>query len=74
MSLRAYEYEIIYKPGRHHENADAHSRLLLPETEDRGNRGERAHCGEWPQEMEGIEFRPYKIRKQELSVQIGCVL
>ena len=28
----------------------------------------------WPQEMEGEEFRPYNVRKNELSVQNGCVL
>ncbi|XP_043917844.1 uncharacterized protein K02A2.6-like [Protopterus annectens] len=41
VTLRAYEYEIVYKPGTHHSNADALSRLPLPghlkeeETEDR---------------------------------------
>ncbi|XP_055721195.1 uncharacterized protein K02A2.6-like [Salvelinus fontinalis] len=29
--LRAYEYRIIYKPGRYHGNADALSRLPVPE-------------------------------------------
>ncbi|XP_061594943.1 uncharacterized protein K02A2.6-like [Cololabis saira] len=31
VTLRAYEYEIIYKPGKHHGNADAMSRLPLPQ-------------------------------------------
>lgn len=31
MTLRAYEYEIVYKPGKHHSNADALSRLPLPQ-------------------------------------------
>uniref|UniRef100_A0AAQ4NRX0 Gypsy retrotransposon integrase-like protein 1 n=1 Tax=Gasterosteus aculeatus aculeatus TaxID=481459 RepID=A0AAQ4NRX0_GASAC len=30
--LRAYEYKIIYKPGKEHANADALSRLPLPQT------------------------------------------
>ncbi|XP_038139940.1 uncharacterized protein K02A2.6-like [Cyprinodon tularosa] len=32
--LRAYEYKIIYKPGKEHANADALSRLPLPHTEE----------------------------------------
>lgn len=31
VTLRAYGYEIIYKPGKHHNNADALSRLPLPQ-------------------------------------------
>ncbi|XP_062400896.1 uncharacterized protein K02A2.6-like [Sardina pilchardus] len=31
VTLRAYEYEIVYKPGKHHSNADALSRLPLPQ-------------------------------------------
>ncbi|KAJ8351850.1 hypothetical protein SKAU_G00233260 [Synaphobranchus kaupii] len=30
--LRAYEYKIVYKPGKEHANADALSRLPLPQT------------------------------------------
>ncbi|XP_041823137.1 uncharacterized protein K02A2.6-like [Melanotaenia boesemani] len=32
--LRAYEYKIMYKPGKEHANADALSRLPLPHTEE----------------------------------------
>lgn len=32
--LRAYEYKIIYKPGQEHANADALSRLPLPQIEE----------------------------------------
>uniref|UniRef100_A0AAV2JV68 Reverse transcriptase RNase H-like domain-containing protein n=1 Tax=Knipowitschia caucasica TaxID=637954 RepID=A0AAV2JV68_KNICA len=31
VTLRAYEYEIVYKPGKYHSNADALSRLPLPQ-------------------------------------------
>uniref|UniRef100_A0AAV2K5K2 Gypsy retrotransposon integrase-like protein 1 n=1 Tax=Knipowitschia caucasica TaxID=637954 RepID=A0AAV2K5K2_KNICA len=31
VTLRAYEYEIVYKPGKYHGNADALSRLPLPQ-------------------------------------------
>nr|XP_055051722.1 uncharacterized protein K02A2.6-like [Misgurnus anguillicaudatus] len=31
VTLRAYEYEMVYKPGKHHSNADALSRLPLPQ-------------------------------------------
>ena len=32
VTLRAYEYTIVYKEGKHHSNADALSRLPLPDT------------------------------------------
>lgn len=32
--LRAYEYRMVYKPGKDHANADALSRLPLPQTEE----------------------------------------
>jgi len=32
--LRAYEYKIVYKPGKEHSNEDALSRLPLPQTEE----------------------------------------
>uniref|UniRef100_A0AAV2MCZ8 ribonuclease H n=1 Tax=Knipowitschia caucasica TaxID=637954 RepID=A0AAV2MCZ8_KNICA len=31
VTLRAYEYEIVYKPGKYHGNADALSRVPLPQ-------------------------------------------
>ena len=32
VTLSAYEYNTVYKPGKHHANADALSRLPVPET------------------------------------------
>ncbi|XP_030580469.1 uncharacterized protein K02A2.6-like [Archocentrus centrarchus] len=32
VTLSAYEYHIVYKPGKHHANADALSRLPVPDT------------------------------------------
>ncbi|XP_043927692.1 uncharacterized protein K02A2.6-like, partial [Protopterus annectens] len=104
VTLRAYEYEIVYKPGTHHSNADALSRLPLPghlkeeETEDRVLMMEDitlvsakelsewtrkdpvlARVFQWVQQGWPIQktdpgFRPYEVRKTELSVQAGCVL
>ncbi|KAI4881067.1 hypothetical protein NFI96_009116 [Prochilodus magdalenae] len=37
-TLRAYEYRLVYKPGKDHTNADALSRLPLPQTEEEDNR------------------------------------
>lgn len=32
VTLSAYEYNIVYKPGKHHANANALNRLSVPET------------------------------------------
>ncbi|XP_043944941.1 uncharacterized protein K02A2.6-like [Protopterus annectens] len=104
VTLRAYEYEIVYKPGKHHSNADALSRLPLPgplqreEMEDRVLMMENitlvsakelsewtrkdpvlARVFQWVQQGWTTQqpdpvFRPYEVRKTELSVQDGCVL
>lgn len=37
VTLRAYEYTIVYKEGKYHSNADAPSRLSLPEKPDLTN-------------------------------------
>ncbi|XP_043911581.1 uncharacterized protein K02A2.6-like [Protopterus annectens] len=104
VTLRAYEYEIVYKPGKHHSNADALSRLPIPghlqeqEAEDRVLMMEdimlvsaREVTGwtrkdlvlarvfqwvqqGWPVQQTDPVFRPYEVRKTELSVQDGCVL
>ncbi|XP_055017905.1 LOW QUALITY PROTEIN: uncharacterized protein K02A2.6-like [Boleophthalmus pectinirostris] len=41
VTLRAYEYEIVYEPGKHHSNADALSRLPLPQTAVRREQEDR---------------------------------
>lgn len=106
VTLRAYEYEIIYRPGKDHGNADALSRLPLPEVPKAEGPVERVLMLEnsditlvtaeqirswtnrdpvlsrvremvqkgWAHELAGEEFKPYNVRKQELSVQNGCVL
>ncbi|XP_031432706.1 uncharacterized protein K02A2.6-like [Clupea harengus] len=38
--LRAYEYNMVYKPGKDHANADALSRLPLPHTEEEDDTGQ----------------------------------
>ncbi|XP_039524968.1 uncharacterized protein K02A2.6-like [Pimephales promelas] len=104
VTLRAYEYNIIYKPGKDHGNADALSRLPLS-TEPDMEQEERVLMLEnaditlitaeqvrgWTQkdpilsrvremvqhgghELIGTEFDPFTSRKDELSVQDGCVL
>ena len=105
VTLRGYEYDIVYKSGHSHGNADALSRLPLPvttrveaeesvlllrEVEDFpltanqiSNWTHRdpvlAHVKEyllrgWPQSIDDPELIPYTSRKNELSVQDGCVL
>ncbi|XP_042613167.1 uncharacterized protein K02A2.6-like [Cyprinus carpio] len=105
VTLRAYEYNIIYKPGKDQANADALSRLPLPtesvpEQEERVLMLENAditlitaeQVRSWTQtdpvlsrvremvqrgllqELIGAEFDPFTSRKDELSVQDGCVL
>lgn len=105
VTLRAYEYNIIYKPGKDHGNADALSRLPLPmesniEQEERVLMLENAdvtlltaeQVRGWTQkdpvlsrvremlqrgcleELKGTEFEPFISRKDELSVQDGCLL
>ncbi|XP_060742372.1 uncharacterized protein K02A2.6-like [Tachysurus vachellii] len=105
VTLRAYEYNIIYRPGKDHANADALSRLPLPiesvlEQEERvlmlenaditlitaeqvrswtqkdpvlSRVREMVHRG-FLQDLIGTEFDPFTSRKDELSVQDGCVL
>lgn len=41
VTLRAYEYVIIYKPGKHHGNADAMSRLPLQQPSAQKEQEER---------------------------------
>jgi hypothetical protein len=106
LTLSAYDYSIMYKPGKDHANADLLSRLPLPESlAETPLPGETILLMEnllmspvsasqvktWTDHdpvlsrvrrfvMQGwrptsdVELRPYQQRKDELSVQDGCVL
>ncbi|MGH0129847.1 UNVERIFIED_CONTAM: hypothetical protein FKN15_041274 [Acipenser sinensis] len=97
---------IVYKAGKDHGNADALSRLPLPEGPIKATQEDRillldhmdslpviaaqirSWTGKdpvlsrvceyvlrgWPNCITEIEFTPFLSRKQELSVQVGCVL
>ena len=106
LTLSAYDYTIVYRPGTEMANADSLSRLPLPEapvsvplpgetillmetlhtspisSEQLKNWSahdpvlscvlETVRTG-W-QHLEGVEFKPYNSRGEELSVQDGCLL
>uniref|UniRef100_A0A3B1JAI7 Gypsy retrotransposon integrase-like protein 1 n=1 Tax=Astyanax mexicanus TaxID=7994 RepID=A0A3B1JAI7_ASTMX len=104
VALRAYEYVIIYKPGKDHGNADALSRLPLPCSEVVKEQEDRVLMMEeialvsdsdvrkwttkdtvlsrvrgyimrgWPEQVMDPQFMPFAVRKDELSVQDGCIL
>ena len=107
MTLGAYQYSIGYKPGQHHENADALSRLPLPEapgsvpvpadvvqvlSQIEATAIKSAHIKSWterdttlavvkkycltswPQSVQNEQLRPYLQRKDEISIQDGCLL
>ena len=106
LTLSAYDYTIVYRPGTEMANADSLSRLPLPDTpvsvplpgetillmetlhtspissEQLKNWSARdpvlsrvletVRMG-W-QHLEGVEFKHYNSRGEELSVQDGCLL
>ena len=104
--LRAYQYNMVFKAGKEHLNADCLSRLPLPVT-DPVEEHETvlmmreiedctlltadeiaewtkydpvlSHVHEyllrgWPSQEANPELAAYRVRKDELSVQDGCVL
>ena len=105
MTLRGYEYKIVFKSGKENGNADAFSRLPLSTTvpitlEDRVLLIEQletlpvtakeisdwtkkdpvlSHVMEyllrgWPETEVSPNVAPYTMKRQELSVQDGCIL
>ena len=106
LTLGAYDYSLVYKPGRDHGNADTLSRLPLPEsTGTVPVPGElvllmdtldytpvnATQIRQWTardplvsqvremvlqgwEEVDTEELQPYRQKKDELSVQDGCLL
>ena len=106
LKLGAYDYDLAYKPGKDHGNADTLSRLPLPESAvSTPVPGElvlvmdtldytainATQIRQWTardpltaqvremvlqgwQEVDTEELRPYQRKKDELSVQDGCLL
>ena len=107
LSLLAYEYELIYRPGNQNGNADSLSRLPLCDvpttTPIPGNiinlmehinaspvdasklklwtdldpvlsRVKQFVLNGWPAKVHRADLQPYFTRKDELSVQAGCVM
>ena len=106
LTLGAYDYSLVYKPGRDHGNADTLSHLPLPEsTGTVPVPGElvllmdtlaytpvnATQIRQWTardplvsqvremvlqgwEEVDTEELRPYRRKKDELSVQDGCLL
>ena len=106
LTLSAYNYEVRYKKGAEHSNADAFSRLPLPEApRDVPVPGDTVlmfetlqkspttatQIKEWTnrdpmlsqvrdmlllgwEDLDIEGFQPFKTRKDELTVQDGCVL
>ena len=67
VTLRAYEYEIIYKPGKHHGNADAMSRLPLPQPAAKEEQEERVLMMETVTLVSTVEVSRWTNRDPVLS-------
>ena len=104
--MGTHQYSIGYKPGQHHKNTDALSRLPLPEApgpvpvpadvvqvlsqieataikshikswteRDTTLAVVKKYClTSWPQSVQNEQLRPYLQRKDEISIQDGCLL
>ncbi|KAL3988098.1 5-hydroxytryptamine receptor 3 [Sarotherodon galilaeus] len=73
VTLSTYEYNIRYKPGKHHENADALSQmaeqvLMMDVLDDT-----LVDTAQIKPQTDAC-LKPYRQRKLELSVRDGCVL
>uniref|UniRef100_A0A8C2FFT4 Gypsy retrotransposon integrase-like protein 1 n=2 Tax=Cyprinus carpio TaxID=7962 RepID=A0A8C2FFT4_CYPCA len=107
LTLSAYQYRIVYRAGKENANADALSRLPLPdipastplppetvflleklsdspvsakqiktwtERDKVLSKVKRFILQGWPGRLVDIEMKPFEKRKNELSVQDGCIL
>ncbi|XP_056118298.1 uncharacterized protein K02A2.6-like [Rhinichthys klamathensis goyatoka] len=107
LTLSAYQYRIVYRAGKENANADALSRLPLPDTpvstplppetvflleklsdspvsakqikawteRDKVlSKVKRFVLQGWPSIVADAELKPFEKRKNELSVQDGCIL
>ena len=107
LTMAVYEYTMAYRSTAAHENADAMSRLPLPESlqvtplppeiillmeeldttpiiarKSRVWTNSDPLCccvrqfvqNSWPDFVQGVQVKPFTTRKDELSVQDGCIL
>jgi predicted aspartyl protease len=107
LTLAAYEYDLVYRPGKENGNADALSRLPLktepsstPIPQEVVNLVEHLNQSPvdalkikqwtmrdpvlaqvlkftlqgWPSQVDDENVKPYFTRKEEISVQEGCLL
>lgn len=107
LTLSAYEYDLIYRPGKENSNADALSRLPLPEEaisvpvpsevvflmENLSNSPTDASkiklwtsrdpilsqvyqyvLHGWPAYIKNEDLKPYFTRREEISLEAGCLL
>ncbi|KAK7901535.1 hypothetical protein WMY93_018304 [Mugilogobius chulae] len=80
VKLSAYKYNIVYKPGKHHANADALSRLPVPvKLKERGEDRASLMMDLLDETLDGLpetdpSLKPFHQRRLELSTRDGCVL